>query len=142
MKSPLSVLARSAGFVALALVSGCESAPVRHPKTTQIVVLSPENASPTVGMGLVSAIQVVLPGPDAGSGYAWEIGSNNNKVLEQMSPLRMTPATGAPGSRATTAASFYSLRPGKSVLRFFLVRPSEAEAVPAGSFQVTVRVKD
>jgi hypothetical protein len=138
VKAPLSAHLRAACILALAL-GGCDSAPVRHPDTTQKVVLSPDDTSPTVEIPIVSAIHVVLPGPDAGSGLIWEIASNNNRILEQMEPLRVV---SEPGQATTTEASFYALRPGKSVLRFFLVRPQETEATPAGSYVVTVRVRD
>jgi hypothetical protein len=138
VKAPRSALICTACLLALAL-AGCDSAPVRHPDTTQKIVLSPDDASPTVEIPVDSAIHVVLPGPDAASGLVWEIASNNNRVLEQMEPLR---AVSEPGQATTTEASFYALGPGKSVLRFFLVRPQEAEAIPAASYVVTVRVRD
>jgi len=95
-----------------------------------------------VDLGLVSAIKVELPGPDADSKYVWEIVSNNNKVLEQMGPLQTTPGSFSAGSGPATSVSFYALKPGKSVLRFFLVRPGDNDAVPAQQCQVIVRVKD
>lgn len=139
MKTPPPALALAAGFLAMVLVAACESAPARRPNTTQTIVLTPKDPSPVVEMEIASAIHVVLPGPDAGSGFAWEIASNNSKILEQMGPLKAAPA---PGGGATTEVSFYSLRPGKSVLRFFLVRPEEQVAVPAGSYEMIVRVTD
>jgi hypothetical protein len=139
---PSAPLARVAAFLALALAAGCAEAPERRPRNTQTVRLSAELAAPAVEMGLVSEIRVVLPGPQAGSDYIWEIASNDNTVLEQEGPLAVVPASGAPGSPATTVVSFYSLKPGRSVLRFFLVRPSEAEATPAAQCRVTVRVSE
>ena len=89
-------------------------------------------------MEIVSAIRVVLPpGPQGSAGDAWVIASNNARVLEQMGPLR--PDGVIPGF---TTVSFYALKPGKSALKFALVRPGEAEAVPAASCEVTVRVSD
>jgi predicted secreted protein len=93
-------------------------------------------------MQLVSAVRVVLPGPEAGAGTAWEVVSNNTRVLEQTGPLKAIPSSGAPGSAATTIASFYSLKPGRSVLRFVLVRPNEAESVPLAECNLTVHVND
>jgi len=141
MKSPASRFACASVLLALSLSVGCETAPERHPKTTKLVVFAPNETAPDVPLGLVSAVKVVLPGPDAGSDYAWEIGSNNNKVLEQMGLLKTTPAV-PPATQPTTSVSFYSLNPGKSVLRFFLVRPSEQEAVPRATCEVTVRVTE
>jgi hypothetical protein len=93
-------------------------------------------AAPAVEIGLVSAVHIVLPGPDAGSGLVWEITSNNTAVLEQQGPLATETGPGG----VTTSTSFYSLRPGKSILKFDLVRPSDMDAIPAAKCEVTVRV--
>jgi hypothetical protein len=138
MKNPFSILVCAAAAAALALVAGCDSTPARQPKHTTTVKLSPVLATPAVEIGLVSAVHIVLPGPDAGSGLVWEITSNNTAILEQEGPLAT--ATGPEG--ITTSVSFYSLRPGKSVLKFFLVRPSDADAIPAAKCEVTVRVEE
>ncbi len=127
---------------ALALVAACDSAPARSPRTTQTVVLSPDRGETSVTMQLVSAIRVVLPGPEAGTGLSWEIASNNTMVLDQISPMKAVPATGAAGPSATTTVSFYALKPGRSVIRFFLVHPNAAETVPTASCTLKVLVED
>jgi hypothetical protein len=126
-----------AAVLALAFASGCDTPEGRHPKTTQVVALLPNQVTPDVILGLVSAIQVVLPGPTEGSGLVWEIASNDNRILEQMTPVKVTP-----GTPPTTTVSFYALKPGKSVMRFFLVHPSEQVAVPVTRCEVTVRVRE
>jgi hypothetical protein len=136
MKRHLSLLLCTA-FAALVLAAGCATTEGRHPKTTQVVTLTPDQDAPDVALGLVSAVQVVLPGPAKGSGLVWEVISNNNKVLEQMSPLKEVP-----GEHPTTTVSFYALKPGKSVLRFYLLPTGQQEAAPAGKCQVTVRVRE
>jgi hypothetical protein len=130
----------SAGLLLLALAAGCSSAPDRHPVQTQVVVLSTAHPAPPLSIGLVSAVRIVLPGPEAASGYIWEIASNNTRVLEQMGPLK--PAGAAPGQPPTTTVSFYTLRPGRSALRFFLVVPGERDTVPLASCELTVRVRE
>jgi hypothetical protein len=134
--------ARTAALALMVLAYGCDSAPVRQPRTTQKVVLLANQTAPDVEAGVVSAVEIVLsPGPPGSAGYAWEIASNNDKVLEQMGQLKPLPV--ADGSVAPGATvSFYVLKTGKSVLRFALVRPGEAEAVPAATCAVTVRVTD
>jgi hypothetical protein len=136
LKNPFPILTRVAAIATVALVAACDSTPPRQPKHTTTVVLSPVLATPAVEIGLVSAVRIVLPGPDAGSGLAWEITSNNTAVLEQEGPLAT--ATGPAG--VTTSTTFYSLRPGKSILQFFLVKPSDADAIPAAKCSVTVRI--
>ncbi len=123
----------------LALSPGCESRPERHPKSVQTLVLSPSLPPTTLEISPISAVEVVLPGPDAGTGLVWEIVSNNNRVLEQMAPLSTSEG---PGGTRQTRASFYALKVGRSTLRFFLLRPSSTEQVPAARCEVTVRVKD
>jgi hypothetical protein len=140
MKSSSLLLCAALG--AALLCAGCDSAPSREPKTTRTFVLSVEHPTPDVEMGLVSAIRVVLPGPDAGSPLRWEIVANNNKVLEQMGALKPVSGAGEPGTGASTEARFYSLKPGKSVLEFVLVNPAATEAAVAAKCELTVRVAD
>ncbi len=123
-------------------VSGCETAPQRHPRGTQTVALSSDRVNPEVAAEVITAVELVLPqGPQGSTGCAWEITANNVRVLEQMGPMR--PASGGAALRApATSISFYALKPGRSVLRFALVRPNEAEATPLAKCEVTVRVSD
>jgi hypothetical protein len=139
MRMRLSLLICSA---VLGLAPGCDTNPARVPRTTQTVALSPGRATQAVTIQLVSAIRVVLPGPEAGTGLAWVIGSNNTRVLEQMGPLKAVPADSAPGAGPTTTVSFYALKPGRSVVRFFLLPPGVAEASPVASCTLMVQVED
>jgi predicted secreted protein len=126
----------------MVLSYGCDSAPVRQPRTTQKVVLLANQTAPDVEAGVVSSVEIDLPpGPPGSAGYAWEIASNNDKVLEQMGQLKPVPTADTSMAPAATV-SFYVLKPGKSVLRFVLVRPGESEAVPEATCAVTVRVTD
>jgi hypothetical protein len=74
MKSPIFPIVCAAGFAVLALTAGCESTPVRHPRTTQTVILSADKPAPDVEIEVVTAIRVLLPGrsPDRTiSGRSW-----------------------------------------------------------------------
>jgi hypothetical protein len=136
MKTPTRTALAALALLALSLSPGCEEANVRHPKQTQEFVLTPGRPAPDAEVGIESCVRVVLPGPEAGSGLAWEIASNNDKVLELM---------GAPGPAAgggATAASFYTLKPGRSALRFVLVRTGQREAEPAAICGLVVHVRD
>ena len=131
MKNLLSpvILAASLAF------AGCESAPERHPRETQRVVLEADKVSPDVAIEVITAVEIVLPpGPAGSEGYMWEITADNVKVLEQMGP--------PPAGRPPATMTFYALRPGSSVLHFVLVRPGESEAIPATKCEVTVRVSE
>ena len=126
----------------LVLLTACDTAPVMEPKTTRTIFLHVDRPSPDVEIGLVSAIRVVLPGPAPGSGLLWEIASNNTRVLEQMGPMKAEAAAEEAGSRPATTVSFYTLKPGRSALRFYLLDPKLAEAVPSATCELTVRVVD
>jgi hypothetical protein len=142
MKIFLSRLLVPAALALVLALSGCVSAPDRHPKETQKVVLSTDRAAPDIEIEVVSAVEIVLPsGPAGSAGDAWEIASNNVKVLEQMGPMKPE-APGDAFAAPTTRVSFYALKPGKSVLRFVLVKPGVAEETPAAQCSVTVRVSD
>ena len=139
MKTAPKMIQLALALLGLALAGGCESAQVRDPKATTQCVLAPGRQAPDVELGIESAVRIVLPGPAAGADLVWEIALNNSSVLEQMGPLGAAtdPRTGA----AASAVSFYSLKPGRSVIRFVLVRPGEREAVPASMCEVTVHVR-
>jgi hypothetical protein len=134
MKKFLTRFVLASGLAALAVVTGCESAPERHPKATQRVVLSADRAAADVVMEVITAVQFELPpGPPGSDGFVWETTADNVRVLEPMGPVVQGPPA---------KATFYALNSGRSVLHFVLVRPGEAEAIPAAKCEVTVRVSD
>lgn len=141
MKNTSTILSCMLALLGLALACGCETAaPGRHPRQTTDCVLDPRTPAPDVDMEIQSAIRMVLPGPAEGSGLVWEIAANNAKVLEQMGRLTRAPA--GPGGIATSSVSFYSLKPGRSVVRFVLVRADQRETEPVAMCRVIVHVRD
>jgi hypothetical protein len=140
LKTALSRILRASGLALAVLAGGCDS-PVRHARTTQTVVLDPDQPSPEVDAEVVTNVRVVLPGPDPGSGLVWEIVSNNVRVLDQTTALKPV-VDPTPGAKPATAVTFYAQKPGRSILRFVLVRPNEAEAVPVAKCAVLVDVED
>jgi hypothetical protein len=142
LKKPLSELLLGSVLAAIIGVSGCETAPGRHPRSTQTVVLSYDHANPEAPVAVITAVELVLPpGPPGSADYVWEITSNNVRVLEQMGPMKPAPMPDA--RRApTTSITFYALKPGRSIVRFVLVHPNEAEATPLVKCEVTVRVSE
>jgi predicted secreted protein len=142
MKKFLSTLALVSGLAVMFAASGCDTAPERHPRTTQTVTLSIDRVTHDVAMEVITAVEIVLPpGPQGSEGYVWEITSDDVKVLEQMGPMKPGPRNDALAA-PVTSVSFFALKPGRSVLRFALIRPNEAEAIPAAKCEVTVRVSD
>jgi hypothetical protein len=142
MKISLTRLPIPAALALLLVLSGCASAPERHPKDTRTVVLAADRPARDVEIEVVSAVEIVLPsGPAGSAGDLWEIASNNVRVLEQMGPMKPE-APGDALAAPVTRVRFYALKPGKSVLRFVLVRPGVAEETPAAQCAVVVRVSD
>jgi hypothetical protein len=133
-------LLRAAGLSLLVLAAGCESA-IRQPRSTQTVVLAPDKPMPVVDADVVTNVKIVLPGPDPASGLIWEIVSNNVRVLDQTTGMKPV-VDAAPGAAPRTSVLFYAKKPGRSLLRFVLVRPNEAEAIPAAKCSVLVRVSE
>jgi hypothetical protein len=140
LKAPNFPILRAAGVAILVLVAGCESA-VRQPRSTQTVVLDPAQPMPVVDTDVVTNVKVELPGPDPGSGLVWEIVSNNVRILDQTTGLKPV-ADAAPGAKPLISVTFYAKKPGKSLLRFVLVQPNQAESVPISKCSVLVRVND
>jgi hypothetical protein len=103
--------------------------------------MTPDHPNPPIDIEVVTDLKIVLPGPETGSGLVWEIVSNNTRVLDQTTPLKAASPV-APGEKPTTTVTFYSQKPGKSVLRFVLVHPNEAEATPVAKCALSVRVND
>jgi hypothetical protein len=128
----------------LALATGCSNsveAGHLHPKISHDVRLEPGHSEIAISLELGAALRLILPAPAAGTDDVWEIVSNNTRVLEQTTGLHAAPANG-PASARTTTVAFYALLPGKSIVRFALVRQGEGDAVPAGHFEVVVVVRE
>jgi hypothetical protein len=111
-----------------------------HPKHVETVQMKMNQILPDVEVEVVTGIHVILPGPAEGSGLVWEIAADNSRVLEQTSGLKIVP--GANGRGPTTEVTFYTLKPGRSRIRFFLVKPNQAETAPIGACETTISVSD
>jgi predicted secreted protein len=135
------VLALLGVIVTSLVLTGCESRVAYEPKSTSTLVLTPAERGPTTSIDLVTAVKLVLPGPDPASGYAWVLVGNNVIVLGQMDQLTYKPDPSSPAG-GTTSIRFYAAKPGRSIVRFVLVRPDDKEAVPVERYSVLVIVKD
>jgi hypothetical protein len=124
-----------AAACALALMDGCEGVRESHPpRSRDRAVFSPGKTALEVKLPLADALDVVLPDPAPITGYVWEVVANNTRVLEQQrGPLD---GPGAPGK----VFSFFALKPGRSLIRFVLVRPEETEAITLAHCEVLVTV--
>jgi len=139
------ILRRTCSFLLLAAgmaAGGCASDQAeRHAHATQRLDFSLANPRITYELGLNCELRVTLPPPPPDSGCVWEIVGNNALVLEQQGPLRAGEAVGG-GGAGPSVVVFYSLKLGRSVLRFVLVHPKEDEALALARCEATVRVLD
>jgi hypothetical protein len=131
-----------AALSALAVgLAGCQSQQAYAPKSSQTVVLTGENRTPLVSLPVITEIKFVLPGPTPGSNYAWEVVGNNIKTLVQTQDLTYTADPKRPDG-GFSSVTFYGLKPGRSVLRFVLIKPADRIAEPVDHFTVLVMIKD
>jgi hypothetical protein len=141
--SPTRITIVLGAAIVFLAVQGCEtpSARLPPPKSTVTLVLKPgeRNVPGTVPLG--SALKIVLPPPSQGPSYAWEILSNNTRVLRQTSPVEAEVDAG--GRAASYSVVFQATRvsPPRSVVTIAAVRPGAAESESSDIYQVTVSVE-
>jgi hypothetical protein len=130
----------AAAFLA---VPGCETqaGKLPPPKSTTTLALTPDVRTELSTISLGSAIKLVLPLPTQGSAYAWEILSNNIKVLQQLGPIKAN--VDASGKTISYSVEFQAIHtpPNRSIITIAAVRPGVSESEPSDLFQVTVGVK-
>jgi hypothetical protein len=129
-----------ATFGLLALL-GCQSSDnpkLRPPTSTRTLALTPDERDVLEAMPVGAALKLILPPPQGGPGYTWEIVSNNNRVLWQTAVLKPNPDAKAGG---TWSATFQAIRSGRSTLRFASIKSGQALSEPDDVFQVIVGAK-
>jgi hypothetical protein len=133
-------LAIAAAFL---VVQGCETTAEKlpPPKTTVTLVLTPDKRQEISSLPFGSALKIVLPVPSQGSGYSWEVTSNNDKVLKQTSPIKAD--KGADGNTVSYSVVFQSLRPSppRSIVTLAAVRAGSPESQATDVYQIAVGVK-
>lgn len=124
-------------------VQGCQTQADKlpPPKSTTTLVLTPDGRTQLSTITLGSSIKIVLPLPAQGSAYAWEILSNNIKVLQQLGPIK--PVVDAAGRTTSYSVEFQAIHtpPNRSIITIAAVRPGVSESEPSDLYQVTVGVK-
>lgn len=126
-------------LTALFLTAGCETASHAPPppKSTIRLVLTPDDRSVLRTLVVNAALEVVLPAPEQGPEYTWEILTNNIRVLQQTRELAPLPGS----SSGQFIATFQAIYPGRSTIRFAAVKKGQAESTPEDIFQIAVGVK-
>jgi len=145
MPSPRLFLSFIAATAFLA-IEGCQSqsdAPQKlpPPKSTITLTLKREQRSVLANIPVGSALEIILPEPMQGPPYAWDVITNNARVLEQTSRILEDPQ--GYGKPSTYSVTFQSLRQSqsRSIVTIAAIRPGAKESDPDDIFQVTVGVK-
>jgi hypothetical protein len=111
-----------------------------------------EAKSSTATIRITDEIKILLPTPNPLPGYAWQIVSNDPRVLRLTSSPKSigmidrstvgTEKTDAPaGPVAAWATSYLALRPGRSIVRVAYVKVSDrGEEIPSEVREITVMV--
>jgi inhibitor of cysteine peptidase len=121
------------------LVAGC-SLIVATPSSHPLIFTDSDNGkSLTLAPG--DKIEVSLAAV-SGTGYVWEIQSNNPSVLRPLglSDFEM-PKMAAPGAMGAQVFHFQADSPGTAKLAMIYTRPWETNVAPARTFAITVTVK-
>jgi hypothetical protein len=134
---------RPVHFLFLAAVAGlsaCASSPVQ-PRTWQTVTLGPGHRTLAARLRIGDGLRVVLPRPLGGDGFNWQIVSNSDDILRQLTPVYPTQGAPAPGPDGGLTVSFSAVDEGASVLRFAALRPNARLSEATDFYEVDVTSK-
>lgn len=120
--------------VALCLLAfGCASAPKLTPKArVEVPVATGESRTRIVAKPLDELV-VALP-PLENAEHHWTIGLNDERILRILQPIR----TNAAGH---TSVSFFAVKPGRRLIRFFALPPATRESSPSQIYEVAVEIQ-
>ena len=112
----------------------------RNQEPAQIVALAPASRQTTASIRIGDEVKFVIPSI-RGPGFAWQIITNNPRLLRQSSKLVYTP--GPAGSEGgTTTVSFIDQRPARTTVRFaYLPTDNAKEQEPAEGYEIVVTIR-
>jgi len=132
-------------FLAIAggilLAAGCANSADKlpPPKSTSVLILNPDDRQVLRTMILHTALKIVLPAPEAGPPYVWEIVSNMNTILR---PMTMVKAVPHPTPKQAYEVTFQAVHTGRSTIRFAAVKPGPGESTPDDLYQIAIGVRE
>ncbi len=118
----------------LLLFSGCAGA-------KNLVQLSEKDKDRDVFLQVGDSLEIVLEGNPT-TGYMWDLGPWDRRVLEQVGEYTYQPTSGAIGSGGRYTFSFKAIGYGKADLKWSYARPFEKNAPPIKSFEVHAAVSN
>ena len=121
-------------LLSLLLFSGCAGA-------KNIVQLSEKDKDRDVFLQVGDSLEIVLEGNPT-TGYMWDLGPWDTRVLEQVGEYAYKPASDAMGSGGRYTFSFKAIGYGKTDLKWSYARPFEKNAPPLKSFEVHADVSN
>jgi hypothetical protein len=125
---------------ALAGCAGPSTVTPRNQNPPQVVSLAATTRRTTASVRIGDEVRFVIPS-SRGLGYAWQIMTNNPRLLRQSSRLAYVPGpTGSDGG--TTSVSFVAQRPSRSTIRFaYLPADNAKEQEPAEVYEIVVTIR-
>jgi predicted secreted protein len=122
------------------LGAGCVDS-VDQPKAFTTLVLKPAQREVAVKMRLAQGLKLLVPRPQGGAGFEWQVVANTEDVLQQLTPLYPMHGAPEPGPDGVRTVSFATIDEGKSVLRLASLRPDTMYAEPTDYYEITVTVR-
>ena len=121
-------------LLSLLLFSGCAGA-------KNLVQLSEKDNDRDVFLQVGDSLEIVLEGNPT-TGYMWDLGPWDRRVLEQVGEYDYKPTSDAMGSGGLYTFTFKAVGDGKTDLKWSYARPFEKNATPVKSFAVHAFVAD
>ena len=118
----------------LFLFSGCAGA-------TSVVQLAEEDNDRTITLQVGDSLEIILGGNPT-TGYLWEMGPWDGKVMAQVGEVAYEAESNRMGSGGHFTFCFKAAAKGKADLKWSYRRPFEKKAAPVKSFQVHVVVSE
>jgi inhibitor of cysteine peptidase len=122
-------------MVPLALTLGACGAGAQTPQ-----LLSEADAGKTVALKVGDRLEVVLSGNPT-TGYSWEIGTVNERILKAVGQPAYRSSSPAAGSGGAFTFSLQAMAAGSTPVQFIYRRPFEKGVAPLKTFEITVTVR-
>ena len=122
--------------IGLALAgAGCASNPELKATTEATVVLDGVKKKGALTVDLLTEVRIQLP-PVETAGYSWQLFSADFRYLKQLSEVT------AEGSPPVAKVKFLSVRTGRTLLRFLLVKATDSkETDPIDSQEILLTIE-
>lgn len=126
--------------VALASCAAPSTETGRNNEPPLVLTLAPTPKRASASARIGDEVRFVIPS-DRGPGYAWQIMTNNPRLMRQYSRMVYTPGPAGPEG-GTTTVSFVAQRPARTIIRFaYLPTDSAKEQEPVDAYEIVVTIR-